>query len=59
MRKLTSLGIDIDDVAHQLEVDGIEKFAKPFGKLLRGIEQKVRGGLICPYRSFICWPGPR
>lgn len=41
--KLKAIGIDIDKVTQQLEDEGIDKFNKPFEKLLQAIEdQKVK-----------------
>ncbi|MDB5134928.1 MAG: tal [Mucilaginibacter sp.] len=40
LNKLKSAGIDIDQVTQQLEDEGIEKFNKPFEKLLQAIEDQ-------------------
>jgi transaldolase len=40
MRRLGTLGIDINQITQQLEDDGIEKFAKPFDELMREIDRK-------------------
>ncbi len=37
---LTELGIDIDNVTQQLEDEGVEKFNKPFDKLLETLAQR-------------------
>ena len=37
---LPRLGIDIDDVARQLEDEGVEKFNKPFDKLMATLAQR-------------------
>lgn len=43
LNKLKSAGIDIDVITQKLEDEGIEKFNKPFEKLLQAIEdQKVK-----------------
>jgi transaldolase len=43
LNKLKSAGIDIDAITQKLEDEGIEKFNKPFEKLLQAIEdQKVK-----------------
>lgn len=43
LAKLKAVGIDIDKVTQQLEDEGIDKFNKPFEKLLQAIEdQKVK-----------------
>jgi len=43
LAKLQEIGIDIDAITQQLEDEGIEKFNKPFEKLLQAIEdQKVK-----------------
>lgn len=40
VRQLQVAGIDLEDVAHKLELDGIAKFVEPFDKLIDAIEQK-------------------
>ncbi|TDE17369.1 transaldolase [Dyadobacter psychrotolerans] len=40
IEKITAAGIDIDAVTKQLEDEGIEKFNKPFQKLLDAIEEQ-------------------
>lgn len=40
LEKIKAAGIDIDAVAQQLEDEGIEKFNKPFEKLLQAIEDQ-------------------
>jgi transaldolase len=40
MQTLPELGIDIDRASRQLVEEGIEKFNKPFDKLIRTIEEK-------------------
>ena len=40
IRKLTNAGIDLEKVSAQLESEGIEKFNKPFDKLLNAIAGK-------------------
>ncbi|MFA6083345.1 transaldolase [Mucilaginibacter sp.] len=43
LAKLKELGIDLDQITQQLEDEGIDKFNKPFEKLLKAIEdQKVK-----------------
>jgi transaldolase len=43
LAKLKELGIDLDKITQQLEDEGIDKFNKPFEKLLKAIEdQKVK-----------------
>jgi len=43
LEKLKSVGIDIDKVTQQLEDEGVDKFNKPFEKLLQAIEdQKIK-----------------
>ena len=39
---LAAVGIDIDRVTQQLEDEGVEKFNRPFDKLLQSIEQRAR-----------------
>jgi transaldolase len=38
--RLKKAGIDIDKITQQLEDEGIEKFNKPFEKLLKAIEDQ-------------------
>ncbi|MBD1393667.1 transaldolase [Mucilaginibacter glaciei] len=40
LAKLKSLGIDLDKITQDLEDEGIEKFNKPFEKLLKAIEDQ-------------------
>jgi transaldolase/transaldolase/glucose-6-phosphate isomerase len=40
LEKIKTLGIDIDAITQQLEDEGIEKFNKPFEKLLQAIEDQ-------------------
>jgi transaldolase/transaldolase/glucose-6-phosphate isomerase len=40
MNKIKAAGIDIDKITQQLEDEGIEKFNKPFEKLLQAIEDQ-------------------
>ena len=40
LEKIKTLGIDIDAITQQLEDEGIEKFNKPFEKLLQSIEDQ-------------------
>jgi len=40
LEKLKSAGIDIDKITQQLEDEGIDKFNKPFEKLLKAIEDQ-------------------
>jgi transaldolase len=38
---LTDVGIDMDDVAHQLEVEGVAAFEKSFEELLGALHEKA------------------
>lgn len=38
--KLAALGINLDDVTHQLLEEGIEKFVRPYDKLIKTIAEK-------------------
>jgi transaldolase/transaldolase/glucose-6-phosphate isomerase len=40
LEKLKAAGIDIDKITQQLEDEGIDKFNKPFEKLLKAIEDQ-------------------
>ena len=44
LEKLKTAGIDIDKITQQLEDEGIEKFNKPFEKLLQAIEDQKNKG---------------
>jgi len=44
LEKLKAAGIDIDKITQQLEDEGIEKFNKPFEKLLQAIEDQKNKG---------------
>jgi hypothetical protein len=37
---IAELGIDIEAVTHQLQVDGVVAFAKPFDALMQSIAEK-------------------
>jgi transaldolase len=39
---LASLGINLDDITTKLEEEGIEKFNKPFAKLMEALDNKVK-----------------
>jgi transaldolase len=41
IKDLAPLGIDIDQVTQQLENDGVEKFVKPFEKLIQELARKA------------------
>jgi len=41
LRALPVLGVDIDDISRQLELEGLEKFIEPFDKLLSAIDNFV------------------
>ena len=40
LERLKAAGIDIDKITQQLEDEGIDKFNKPFEKLLKAIEDQ-------------------
>jgi transaldolase/glucose-6-phosphate isomerase len=42
---LASLGIVLDDITEKLEVEGVEKFNKPFAKLMEALENKRKEAL--------------
>ena len=46
MEQLPVLGIDIDEVTRQLEDEGVEKFNKPYDRLMESLEKK-RGAVLC------------
>jgi len=41
LKNLPNAGIDMNKIAQQLEDEGVEKFIKPFDKLIKAIEEKV------------------
>lgn len=43
LQSLENAGIDIDDVTHTLEKEGIDKFIAPYQKLLKAISDKQKG----------------
>ena len=45
LERLPELGISIDDVTLQLEDEGVEKFDKPFDKLMETLAQRSPGHL--------------
>ena len=42
LHQLTEVGIDIEEVAEKLEIEGIEKFIKPWEQLIETVK-KVAG----------------
>jgi transaldolase len=40
LERLPELGISIDDVTQQLVDEGVDKFNKPFDKLMASLEQR-------------------
>ena len=42
LQRLKSAGIDIDEITQKLEDEGIDKFNKPFEKLLNAIEEQLK-----------------
>ncbi|HEX7240880.1 MAG TPA: transaldolase [Longimicrobiaceae bacterium] len=42
LAELKALGIDLDEVTEQLQVEGVEKFEKAFRDLIQGVEEKLR-----------------
>jgi len=42
MEQLPELGINIDNVTRQLEAEGVDKFNKPFDKLMKTLEQRAQ-----------------
>jgi transaldolase/glucose-6-phosphate isomerase len=56
LRQLTAIGIDIEAVTGQLQVDGIKAFQDSFDKLLAGIEQKY-SDISRGFSSFVARAG--
>jgi transaldolase len=46
LERLTELGISIDKVTQQLEDEGVEKFNKPFDKLMETLAQRSTGPIM-------------
>src|SRR5690606_31863504 len=44
--ELASLGIELDDVSHKLEEEGIGKFVVPFRNLMETIEKELSGAAV-------------
>jgi transaldolase len=42
MNRLSGIGIDIDAVTQRLEDEGVEKFRRPFDRLLEALGKKQR-----------------
>lgn len=40
LEELAELGINLDEVTHQLLIEGVEKFAKPYDSLIKAIAEK-------------------
>ena len=40
LAELAELGIDLGEITSKLQEEGVDKFAKPFGKLLESITEK-------------------
>lgn len=45
LEHLRALGVDLDRLAQELEVEGVERLARPYDSLVRNIELKRRGAL--------------
>jgi transaldolase len=41
LEQLAELGIDSEEIAHQLEIEGLKKFATPFDSLLDTLSEQV------------------
>lgn len=41
LARLSDVGISMDDIASQLEAEGIEKFIKPYDSLIKKLEEKI------------------
>ena len=54
LERLNDLGIDCNAVCQQLQDEGILKFIKPYGELIRDIERKRRGALAGPVVEIEC-----
>lgn len=46
LEQLAELGINSDEIAHQLEAEGLKKFVAPFDSLLHTLEQQVEAAGI-------------
>jgi transaldolase/glucose-6-phosphate isomerase len=57
MKTLPKLNINIDDVTQQLIDEGIEKFNKPFDKLMDVIEKQQKDALSSPVNYMDVKPG--
>jgi transaldolase len=41
LEELSALGIELDEVTRQLQVEGVEKFVQPFRDMLRAVDEKL------------------
>jgi transaldolase/glucose-6-phosphate isomerase len=48
LQRLSEIGIELDRVTQQLEDEGVEKFVKPFDKLMETLEQERESALQQP-----------
>jgi len=48
LEMLPEIGINLDDVTQQLEDEGVEKFVKPFERLITELEEKRKEALAEP-----------
>lgn len=55
---LPSLGIDLEVIAQRLEHEGIQKFSRPFERLIRALEEKRKEALSEPVDEQITRLGP-
>jgi transaldolase/glucose-6-phosphate isomerase len=54
LQELADLGIEIDEVTEQLVDEGIEKFNKPFDKLMQTLDEERKAALDeCPDRQVL------
>src|SRR5437667_11704814 len=42
LKQLAEVGVDLDEVTHQLEVEGVESFTKSFDSLLAALEKNAK-----------------
>jgi len=57
LEMLPEIGINLDDVTQQLEDEGVEKFVKPFERLITALEEKRKEALAEPMDAQELHPG--
>ncbi|HEX9251454.1 MAG TPA: bifunctional transaldolase/phosoglucose isomerase, partial [Ignavibacteriaceae bacterium] len=56
LNELKNIGIDLDKITNQLQVEGVQSFSKSFENLMKTIEEKIER-IKKEQKSFILYPG--